>query len=1511
MKHLVILITLLALLVQPALGLIPVAQAQGPIGEGEPEPGGMPGYPTPAKPIPHHEPGHLSRAGSYRTQVVRENELGAQELVEISGVDAMAADGLDPLAGNYGLVNRDQVLFSSYDNFSSFALQTFNYISPTLSVIPGSQTSIGNFPANDITAGDLNGDGQAEQIAAWIGADNYVYLSVGELNGSLGKSTSAPAAVARSSGQIDLVVRGYDQALWYCSYDIAGGNCLDWSNAAGGLLASGPAITSRGPDELDVFAIGTDNEIYRVHWASGLWGDWQQVNGGGSGPMPQRLVPMPELPAPAVVARGAGLDLFRVGPDNTLRWLHSDDGSTWEEAVNLGGMLASGAGVVSWDANHMQVFARGVDEALWYLTYDGHWDMGPDGSYQWQRVSLAGMDEGVTITSAPTAVSPAPGQIVVYARGSDQQLWQIEYSGGSWGSWSSGGGPIASGMGGAVSSGHTDLFAQKADGSLQTKSNGTGWTDLGGLTACCFEYRTDFQTTITIDPTWNVNLMVDVETGHFSGDGREQIVLAYQHSNLFEIFVYDTLYGFQPIRVGRTGAIVGNHFRITIGDFDKEQAGDEIGVVYLPDQYRYGVNVYAVTPGEPWVITWTDSTDGFIYPGESGLEFASTLNIASGDFDGDAEDEIVTYSDWVRPCSGGLEYEVHAYLLDREVSSRRGWFYELGGCTWFGTVTEKDLTGIALAAGDVDGDGVDELVFTLPRALGQDIEPGLRWPSMERNLYVAEYNSSSSPKPFPTPAGVYAIPSYRDRTFLDRLAVGDLDRDMKEEIVFYDSESEAYWGGTLRVIEFDPATGLRVVGWGTVSPFSPSVRSPNLTTGAVTGESIRVGPPSYRVQNRVDTLVALLNMPPKHRDLVKDAEGNYQLIESPEGECNPSPDSPDCTHAKYAALDFTSSEQTIQTVHAYEISAGMEAEACAGGGVAGIAEVKACARTSINATHGGNFEKSTEAIQSIGFRRKVIAANDDKVVYFGTPYGVWEYPVLSGSAGEPSEDVFITVAFPLISVTQYPDTSGGYYSGTCDETWYAAGHQPNNVWSYDPIGDVTFADYDPGYELTYDAIEGDWAEGEITYEKLQSAFSSVSFQHSISARAEVEVSGEAQLKVVNVSGSFKAHVQGDYSNTHLETDRLTTSQDTTFSYFFAPQPDSSKFTTRVLFYRARDNYQVLNYQAEPGRAASWRLYNKPDPAFILPWYGFPNPANPQVPPCGEDQKLFSPNIVISPSHANLGETVTISATIRNFSGEPARNVDVRFYQGDPVNNIVIGQRTIPLLSRESGPKEVSLTWAAAGVGQQKIYAVIDPFDTIPEMHDEADLINNNLAYGLVQLAATNFADMSLVAEQPPYDAIAYALGDPRPTVSLYVPRASLDAVARFEVGSTEIELPVEGRVFEVAAYQGSKYKLWSDPIANFNLKPGAGDPPAVIIIAYTQADISALDENSLKLYRLVGTNWTEATCPGYQIYRFPEENLIAVPICQTGVFAFSDKTPPSPVGETGPVYLPLIIKDSE
>ena len=113
MKKTLYFIVLWAMVFQPGLGLgfLDVKITQDSVNRVE-----SPGWPMPAKPIPHHDVGHLSNASSYNTQVQATNEIGVLETASISGLDAYVADGLDPLAGNYTLVNSDKVLRSGLIN---------------------------------------------------------------------------------------------------------------------------------------------------------------------------------------------------------------------------------------------------------------------------------------------------------------------------------------------------------------------------------------------------------------------------------------------------------------------------------------------------------------------------------------------------------------------------------------------------------------------------------------------------------------------------------------------------------------------------------------------------------------------------------------------------------------------------------------------------------------------------------------------------------------------------------------------------------------------------------------------------------------------------------------------------------------------------------------------------------------------------------------------------------------------------------------------------------------------------------------------------------------------------------------------------------------------------------------------------------------------------------------------------------------------------------------------------
>jgi len=200
------------------------------------------------------------------------------------------------------------------------------------------------------------------------------------------------------------------------------------------------------------------------------------------------------------------------------------------------------------------------------------------------------------------------------------------------------------------------------------------------------------------------------------------------------------------------------------------------------------------------------------------------------------------------------------------------------------------------------------------------------------------------------------------------------------------------------------------------------------------------------------------------------------------------------------------------------------------------------------------------------------------------------------------------------------------------------------------------------------------------------------------------------------------------------------------------------------------------------------------------------------------------------------------------------------------------------------------------------------------MHDEKHIINNNMAYGLLQVGAASYVDTG-VGEEQPYEPISYGQGGTL-TVTLYAPSANLDAIARFDLrdmASSSLSIVSVGNPFDVVAVQGSDDHDWGDPIAGFSLRPEVGDPPAVIMIDYTGADLTGFNEDQLSLYRLNGSNWEQAdrTCgvdslgmPVYALQRFLSDHLLAVPICRAGTFVLSDETPT----EIWRIFLPLVLK---
>ena len=98
----------------------------------------------------------------------------------------------------------------------------------------------------------------------------------------------------------------------------------------------------------------------------------------------------------------------------------SRGGAGWSGWESLGGSLMSPVSAVSWGSNRLDLFALGVDHALWHKWWNGSTWNG------WE--SLGGV-----LTSPPQAVAWGQNRLDVFGRGLDSAMWHRWWDGASWG----------------------------------------------------------------------------------------------------------------------------------------------------------------------------------------------------------------------------------------------------------------------------------------------------------------------------------------------------------------------------------------------------------------------------------------------------------------------------------------------------------------------------------------------------------------------------------------------------------------------------------------------------------------------------------------------------------------------------------------------------------------------------------------------------------------------------------------------------------------------------------------------------------------------------------------------------------------------------------------------------------------------------------------------------------------------------------------------------------------------
>ncbi|MGZ4847780.1 MAG: hypothetical protein ACXV3E_08360 [Halobacteriota archaeon] len=123
-----------------------------------------------------------------------------------------------------------------------------------------------------------------------------------------------------------------------------------------------------------------------------------------------------------------GMTVFARGNDGGI-WYRDYVGGSWGNWVSIGGQVAAntGPGACSWGAGRLDVFVQGTNGGMYHKSYTP-----TSGWSGWDYL-------GGILTSSPAATSPGTGLTDVVARGSDNFLWEMTYNG-LWSGWTSAGG---------------------------------------------------------------------------------------------------------------------------------------------------------------------------------------------------------------------------------------------------------------------------------------------------------------------------------------------------------------------------------------------------------------------------------------------------------------------------------------------------------------------------------------------------------------------------------------------------------------------------------------------------------------------------------------------------------------------------------------------------------------------------------------------------------------------------------------------------------------------------------------------------------------------------------------------------------------------------------------------------------------------------------------------------------------------------------------------------------------
>ena len=819
-----------------------------------------------------------------------------------------------------------------------------------------------------------------------------------------------------------------------------------------------------------------------------------------------------------------------------------------------------------------------------------------------------------------------------------------------------------------------------------------------------------------------------VESGDFTGNGLDEFALVYHGADsTIHVEVYDVDEAFSPRLVASINdetllPTPPEFAQIAVAAGDLNGNGrDEIiltSVEQIGTQswaWRIYMKVYELSASN----TLEERVREIVYLNDPNELNISGMDIAveTGNFRDVGKNELVfavTFS------TNAFEDDTFIYLLEADEALDTLFFDSEKRISMQKSVNDRGIIG--LASGDLNNDGRDEFVFALSGSF--DVY------TVDEMLDPVRRSGGSLPA-----AG-------RTRQSYDFVAISDIDQSERSEVIvvgnFFDQNNSEQWFELMAFAFHDSQNGIlnnrETKAWRTMDQPAEisdgsSWRRHAIAVGNFNGHEFTLGEPEYYIEQEVPQPLVILNAPPVHFDVF---DGTiYDTNQCFEGV--------DCgfrTTYFVSGSETNTIETEVRADYNFSIGVGLSGTVeTAPMGIGGSVAFE----TYLDGKFGSNFGQTDMESSTISISEQVAAVVDDMIYATIIDYDVWEYPVYYGSERSPRK---ITIAVEPRTVRSRWFTS---------KSWMASNHIPvhevGNILSY------------PSYEeLTDNPNIGEGGS-------FKSSTYPVAALTDNQWVLDISKIRESSLDTTTKQGMdfrFLAGIRVQRDRTFTEMSTHTTSvQEGLMLTVDLKGIDRSlgenDYAVTPYAYWAKNGALVVDYAVEvdrsgPGGTPTWwevKYGEHPDPAFVLPWRYDPEKGF----GISEEAKRYqTKDVFFDIDDPVPGDTLTITARVRNFSLVDSPPVTVHFYVGDPDDGgtPIVGVDAETSVTTDGGIpsqryRDAETRWLVpTGLPRfPRIYAVLNQDNEFTEIHVNNNKGFNILGQGVVDLPTGSWAERTI------------------------------------------------------------------------------------------------------------------------------------------------------------------------